>query len=810
MKSHVQVAVIGGGVVGCSVLYHLTKAGWKDVVLIERSELTSGSSWHAAGGMHTLNSDPNVAELQQYTIDLYREIEEISGQSCGVHLSGGVLLADTKERMQWLRSMHALERARGMEAEIISVKEAKDIFPLLEEKYFVGAMHETLKGHVDPSGVTHAYAGAARVNGAEIYRHNRVTDMQQQPDGSWEVITEKGNLIAEHVVNAGGLWAREVGRMVGLELPLLAMEHMYLVTDDMPEIAKFNASHGHEMPSATDFGGELYLRQEGKGMLMGTYEQDCRPWSPKTTPWDFGHELLAEDLDRIAPSLEVGFSHFPAFENAGIKRVINGPFTFAPDGNPLMGPVRGLKNYWVACAVMAGFSQGGGVGLTLANWITSGDPGFDIWGMDVARYGNWTSPAYTDVRVRENYSSRFRIVFPNEHRDVGRPLKTTPIYSRLKQANGVFGAAYGLETPLWFAAPGNEPVEEITFKRSNAFPQVAEECAAVRNNVGLMDISSFAKYEISGPKAGDWLSSIMANKLPRQGRLVLCPMLNERGKLIGDFTLARLNDDRFMIFGSGVAEEYHMRWFESQLPETGVTLHAHGLGLTGLSIAGPKSRELLQKLTDENVSGNAMRFMDIRETHLGMIPAVVGRITFTGDLGYEIWVAPEYQNTLYDNIMYAGKDLGLRLYGSHALASLRMEKSFGTWAREFRPNRGPFEAGLGAFVKFDKGEFIGRQAALAESQVPLKKKLVTFSVTVNDADVIGDEPIWHEGEIVGAVTSGAYAHNSGASLAMGYVRGELADNTTDNAFEIQILGERCPATMLAEAMFDPRGERMRG
>ncbi len=810
MKSHVQVAVIGGGVVGCSVLYHLTRAGWKDVVLIERSELTSGSSWHAAGGMHTLNSDPNVAALQQYTIDLYKEIEEISGQSCGVHLSGGVLLADTAERMQWLRSMHALERKRGMETEIISVAEAREIFPLLEEKHFVGAMHESLKGHVDPSGVTHAYAGAARVNGAEIYRQNRVVELVQQADGEWDVITENGTLHAQHVVNAGGLWAREVGRMVGLELPLLAMEHMYLLTDEMPEVTQFNATSGKEMPSATDFGGELYLRQEGKGMLMGTYEQACKPWSPKDTPWDFGHELLAADLDRIAPSLEVGFSHFPAFNNAGIKQVINGPFTFAPDGNPLVGPVRGLKNYWVACAVMAGFSQGGGVGLALANWMTSGDPGFDVWAMDVARYGDWTSMAYTNARVRENYSSRFKIVFPNEHRPAGRPLKTTPVYSRLQEANGVFGAAYGLENALWFAAPGDEPHEQVTFKRSNAFPQVAKECAAVRHSAGMMDISSFAKYDVSGPGAADWLRMMLANRIPRQGRLLLSPMLNDNGKLIGDFTLARLGADRFMIFGSGIAEEYHMRWFESHLPPTGVVLKARGLSLTGLSVAGPKSRAILQKLTDENISGNAFKFMDIRETHLGMIPALVGRISFTGDLGFEIWTAPEYQIPLFDQLMAAGEEFGLRLYGSHALASLRMEKSFGTWAREFRPIYGPFEAGLGPFVKLDKGEFIGREAAQREHDAPLEKKLVTFTVNIEDADVMGDEPIWCGDDIVGAVTSGAYAHHSAVSMAMGYVQSEHTANLAENAFDIQILGHRCPATIIPQALFDPKGERMRG
>ena len=380
MKSSAQVVVIGGGVVGCSILYHLTKLGWKDVVLVERDELTCGSSWHAAGGFHTLNGDFNIAQLQSYTINLYKELEEITGQSCSLHLTGGVMLADTPERLDFMKQAQARSRYLDMELELISVLEAKAMFPLIDEQYFLGALWDAADGHLDPAGTTHAYAKAARINGAEIYRKTKVEELVQTVDGTWDVITNQGSIKAEHVVNAGGLWAREVGRMVGIELPILAMQHHYLLTEEVPEIVEYNESSGKELIHVLDFGGEIYTRQEGKGVLLGTYEQDCRPWSPYTTPWDFGNELLEPDLDRITPELEVGFEHFPPLKNVGIRKMINGPFTFAADGNPLVGPVRGLQNFWVACGVMAGFSQGGGVGLTLANWMIDGDPGYDIWG----------------------------------------------------------------------------------------------------------------------------------------------------------------------------------------------------------------------------------------------------------------------------------------------------------------------------------------------------------------------------------------------------------------------------------------------
>ena len=802
MKSHVQVAVIGGGVVGCSVLYHLTKFGWKDVALLERDELTCGSTWHAAGGMHTLNGDPNVAKLQKYTIELYKEIEEISGQSCGVHLPGGLVLAGTPERMDWIRMAEARSRYLGLDAHVVSIDEAARRMPLLDKKYFVGALYDPLEGHLDPSGTTYAYAKAATKQGAEIYRKTKVESLSQRADGGWDIVTNQGNIVAEHVVNCGGLWAREVGRMVGLELPVLAMEHQYLITEDIPGLP------AEELPHLIDFEGEIYLRQERKGVLLGTYERNGVPWSPRQTPWDFTAELLAPDLDRIADNLEVGFRHFPLLANAGIKRVINGPFTFAPDGNPLVGPVRGLRNYWVACGVMAGFSQGGGVGLALSNWMIDGDPGFDVFAMDVSRYGDWATPAYTNAKVRENYGRRFRVTFPNEELVAGRPLRTTPIHERLKAANAVFGASFGLEYPLWFAPAGTEPVEQVTFKRSNAHEHVAAECRAVRTGVGMIETSGYAKYEVSGVGAEAFLDRVMPNRMPAAGRIVLTPMLNANGKLIGDFTVARVDAQTFHVFGSGPAEAYHMRWWEQHMPASGVAIRSLRSSLMGLSIAGPKSRALLASLVGADVSNEAFPFMSYRRMDVGMIPAFVGRISFTGDLGYEIWVTPDYHAALYDTLLAAGAALGIRNVGLRALNAMRLEKGFGTWAREYRPIYGPFEAGLGRFVNLKKGDFIGRDAALRDKAAGPKLKLVTLIVEEFGADALGDEPVAVDGQTVGWVTSGGYAHWTGKSIALAYVPAALAGR--NDAFAIEILGQPRRATIAAEPPFDPAGARMRG
>jgi dimethylglycine dehydrogenase len=851
MKSHAKAVVIGGGVVGCSVLFHLAKAGWKDVMLIERSELTSGSSWHAAGGFHTLNGDPNVAKLQAYTVQLYREIEELSGQNIGLHLTGGVMMADTRERMDFLRLAHAKGRYLGMDTELITPSEAKAMFPLMDEKHFVGAMWDPVEGHLDPSGTTHAYAKAAQRLGAEIVLRNRVIELTQETDGTWNVVTEQGTVKAEHVVNCGGLWAREVGRMVGLELPLLAMEHMYLLTEDMPEVMEYNKSTGKELIGVIDFKGEIYTRQERNGILLGTYERACKPWSEKETPWSFGHELLQPDIDRIAPSLEVGFRHFPGIEKAGIKQIINGPFTFSPDGNPLVGPVPGLTNFWVACAVMAGFSQGGGVGLALSQWMINGDPGADIWGMDVTRYGEWATLRYTNAKVRENYSRRFSIRFPNEELPAARPQQTTPLYDvMVRDNNAVMGDSWGLETPLWFAPKGTEAKDIASFHRSNDFEHIGNEVRKTRESVGVTETSNFAKYEVTGDGAETFLNHLMTNNMPKAGRIVLTPMLNENGKIIGDFTIAKLADGKFMIWGSIAAQKYHMRWFEKHLPKDGsVAIRRFGINLVGLSIAGPNSRKVLAKLTDSDVSNEAFRFMDIREIDCNGAPAIVNRLTYAGDLGYELWMEPAYQRKIYEGIKAAGAEFGIADFGMRALLSMRLEKNFPTWFRELRPIYGPFEGGMERFVKMSKPYFIGRAAAAKQlEQGGGRLRRVSFVVDALDADVMGDEPIWAKTDIdfgtvdaphgygaprtdatgkptprspdtgierdgwrvVGWVTSGGYGHYVGKSMAQGYVPKELAGDESAELFEIEILGVRRKARINVEPLFDPSGARMRG
>ena len=821
MKSSAQVVVVGGGVVGASVLYHLTKAGWTDVVLLERKQLTAGSTWHAAGGMHTLNGDPNVARLQQYTVNLYKEIEAESGQNCSIHLPGGLQLADTPERLDWLRMAQARGRYLGMNMEIISMREAKEMNPLLEERFFVGALYDEDEGSVDPYGVTHAYAICARNRGAEVYLDTWVTGLDQRTDGTWNVITDRDHTIhAEHVVNAGGLWAREVGRMCGIELPVLAMEHHYLMTEPMPEVIEFNKRMGHELPHMIDFAGEIYARQEGQSILLGTYEQDNRPWAPKETPWDFVFQLLDHDLDRIAPELEKAFEHFPLVGKAGIQKFVNGPFTFSPDGNPLVGPIKGLRGMWSACAVMAGLSQGGGVGLSLANWMVEGDPGADIFAMDVARYGDYATLAYTNAKVRENYSRRFRITFPNEELPAARPLHTTPIYDRLTDHNAVWGAGFGLEHPLWFQEPGKAPAEDVTFYRSNAFDVVGEESRAVRERVGFSEASNFAKYHVSGDGAAEWLLTLFTNRLPKVGRTLLTAMLNPQGKIVGEFSVSRIGDNEFFLFGSQAAETHHCRWFIDHLPSDGsVTFKNLALSMLGLTVAGPLSRDVLQGLTDTSLATADFPFMSFRRVHIGMAEVWLSRMTYTGDLGYEIWVAPEHQRYLFDLIWEAGKPHDMRLFGFRALITMRLEKSFGTWFREYRPIYTPLEAGILSYIKLDH-DFIGRSAHEAELQTGPARRLVTFVIDPDPeapADVIGDEPVWHTGpdgtsQVVGWITSGGYAHHSKASIAMGYIPTDLATREAGQEttrFEIEIIGRRRPARLQMEPILDPSGSRMR-
>ena len=812
MRTRVDAAVIGGGVTGVSVLYHLARMGLDNCMLIERAELTAGSTWHAAGVVHTINSDPNIATLQSYTLALYDEIEALSGVSCGMRRPGGIYLASTPERLDYLRLERAKARYMGMDADFISMDEVRRLNPLVNTDEYLGALFEPADGSVDPSGVTNAYARSAIHHGAEVVRNNPVHDLTQRPDGSWDVHTEHGVINAEVVVNAGGLWARELGRMVGVELPLLPMEHQYVITEELPEIV----DHGTEIAVTIDYEGGVYTRQEGNGLLVGTYEKAGRPWSVDTTPTDFGMRLLTPDLERFADRIEVAQQRMPALATAGIARVVNGPFTFAPDGNPLIGPVPGIRNYWVACAVMAGFCQAGGVGLCLAQWIIDGEPEMDVYAMDVGRFGNFATKDYTYLKSQENYQRRFMLTYPNEELPAARNWRTTPSYDALDAQGAVWGASFGLEHALWFSPEGPGQVETPTFRRSNAFGPVAEECRAVRTGVGLLEIANFAKYEVSGPGAADFLDGIVANHLPKVGRLALTPILTPAGKLAADLTVGRLADDRFVLFGSGSMPAITMRLFLQHLPDGVVEVSDLSEHLLGWSISGPDARELLSRLTDEDVSNHGMRFRDLREMTVGGVPVIAARLSFTGELGYELYCTANHHEALRSAVMEAGRagdrNLDVTPFGGRAFMSLRLEKGFGVWNLEYRPDFTPAEAGMGPFVKVDKAAaFIGREAARAEVERGPTRRLVTLVLDADDADAIHDEPIFHGGECVGFVTSGGYAHHTGNSVALGYVPDHLADGSAgDDGFEVEILGQMRPARLQREPLYDPAGERMRG
>ncbi len=802
MKDSARAVIVGGGVVGASVLYHLAKIGWSDLLLLEKSELTSGSTWHAAGGMHTFNGEANISRLQKYTIDLYREIEALSGQSCGLHPNGGLMLAATQGELDSLRLLCSRARYLGMETEMLSLAQARSLNPLIDTSHFIGALWRADGGHCDPSGTTHAYVKAAQQLGASVERFTQVLSLTPRRDG-WDVVTDKGVVRSEHVINCAGLWAREVGRMVGIELPVLAMEHHYLITEDLPELA----GRDREIVNTTDYAGEIYLRQERRGALIGTYEPHGVVWSPLQTPDDFTMQLLPEDFERLAPYFEVGFRHFPALGRVGIRKAVNGPFTFAPDGNPLVGPVRGLRNYWVACAVMAGFSQGGGIGLVLSRWMAENDPGQDILSMDVARFGSFATPRYTALKVPENYSRRFRLAYPNEELPAARPVRRSPIYERLLAAGAVMGANFGLEHALWFAPPGMTPAETPTYRRSEAFAIVRAECQAVRRAVGIYETTNYGKYEVVGRGARAWLDHVLASRLPRPGRLALAPMLNPAGRIVGDFSIACLAEDRFLIVGSGFAEEFHLRWFWQAEPPADVFVRSAASTLAGVSVAGPRSRELLQRLTRVDLSADAFRLFRVIETAVGLVPAILTRAGFTGELGYEIWTTPDFFATLYDELREAGTDLGLVHFGGRALSSLRLEKGYGSFNKDFRPDYTPGEIGLDRYIAFDKGDFTGRASALAERTAGPRRRFVVMEVSDTDAEVVGFESILKEGAAVGYVTSGAYGHCIDKSLAAGYVPSALAREGA--RFEIDILGELRTATVRLEPLYDPQGLRLR-
>ncbi len=802
MRTHASAVVIGGGVIGCSILYHLAKLGWTDAVLLERSELTSGSTWHAAANIHGLHDSTNISRLQHYTMTLYKDLEAETGQSCGVFQPGSLYLAQTEAREHQLRIQAAKARRYGMNFHEVSRAEAERLHPLVDFDGIRCIMFEPDGGNVDPSGVTNAYAVGARQRGAEIHRFTPVTATEAQPDGTWIVRTDKGDIRTPWVINAAGLWAREVAAMAGVHLPLQPTEHQYFVTETIPEIAALD----RRLPSVADRDGEYYLRQEGKGLLVGAYEKDVRFWAEDGTPPGFGHELFPDDLERIEENMLRAIDRVPVVGSAGIKRVINGPMIWSPDAALLFGPVPELRGYFCACGMIPGFSQSGGVGKLAAEWMVEGEPSLDMFGWDMARFGDWADRAFTKARVADQYAHRFKIHFPGEERSAGRPARTRPAHAMQAGMGAVFGLNTGWEHPLYFDAA---TPDSAGFTRQPWWDSVGREARMLREAVGVIDISNFAKTRVTGPGAEDWLNAVFANRMPRAvGRSCLTPLIGQRGGVAGDFTVTRLGEDEFWVLGSGMAERFHQRFFRA-VPLPGDTRY-ESLTPTvcGFNLAGPQARAVLGRMTNADLSNAAFPFFRSARITVAGVEVVALRVSFTGDLGWELHCAAEDQVPLYTALLEAARDAGGGPVGSRALMSLRLEKGYGSWGRDYSPEYWPQESGLAGLVKADK-DFLNKAAWQAIADRPARETMVMLAIETEGADASGGEPVFlTDGTPAGQVSSGGYGYTVGQSLALAYLKAGLA--APGDTVEVALLGRPHRARVLAEPPFDPAGERLRG
>ena len=805
MRDQAQAVVIGGGVIGCSILYHLTKMGWTDVILFERDELTSGSTWHAAANIHGLHDSANISRIQHYTMNLYNSLEAETGQSCGVFQPGSLYLAQTIEREHQLQLQAAKAKLYGMNFHQIDRDEAERLHPLVNYDGIRCIMWEPDGGNVDPSGVTNAYATGARQNGAEIHRFTPVTATVAQGDGTWVVETPKGEIKTPWVINAAGLWGREVAKLAGIELPLQPTEHQYFVTETIDEIAALD----RRLPSVADRDGEYYLRQEGKGLLVGAYEKDMRFWAEDGTPLDFAHDLFPDDLERIEENMMRAIERVPTVGTAGIKRVINGPMIWSPDSNVILGPVPEKPGYFCCNGIIPGFSQSAGMGLMVADWIVEGEMRYDMFAWDMARFGDWADKTFTKARVQDVYAHRFKIHFPNEERSAGRPARVRPAYEAQKAMGAVFGLNYGWEHPLWFAPePGTEDTDGFT--RQNWWGPVGDECRMLREHAGIIDISNFAKYRCKGPGAEDWLNAVFANRMPREvGRSCLTPLISVRGGIAGDATVTKVAEDEFWVISSGMAERYQKRFYDMvPLPE-GTSFESLTDTHCGFNVAGPKSREILQRLTNTSLQTDDFPFMRSKMIELAGVSCLALRVSFTGDLGWEVHCKTEDQGALYAALLDAGKEMDAGPVGSRALMSLRVEKGYGSWSREYSPEYWPQEVGLDRLCKMDK-DFLHKEACADVMAKEARETLVLMELDAaqtdaSDADATGGEPIFKDGTGIGRVTSGAYGYTVGKSLALGYVK----DAGPGDEVDVMVLGQPHRAVILDKPPFDPEGARLR-
>ncbi len=805
MKSHARVVVIGGGAMGVGLLYHLVKEGWTDVVLCEKGELTSGSTWHAAGLTPHFIGDLNMAKLHAYGVEMYKTIESETGQATGWHGCGAIRLATRKEEVDWFRYVQGVLNYVGVESHLIGPAEITELHPLLEPTLDVRlGFYTPHDGHTDPSSATNSMAAGARQGGAEIYRHTRVTDISRHSSGEWEVATDKGNIVCEHIVNAAGCFGPQVAAMTGLRLPIVSMIHQYLVTENVDAVRGLD----REPPVVRDPIASCYYRQEQEGILVGPYEMaDARAWGLDGIDWGFDMELLPPDIDRLTDSLELAARRIPAFENAGIKRIVSGPITHTPDGNFLLGPAPGQHNHWLCVGASIGVTQGPGAGKYLAQWMVHGQTEINMLGFDPRRYGEWAMGDYALQKSIDEYQQMYQVRLPGEFREAGRPVRTTPLYDKLKGQGAQFAEVFGWERVKWFSAGGEE--ERCSFRRSNWFAAVAEECRAVRERVGLLDLSSFAKYDVTGRDAEAFLNRICANRIPvRDGRIVLTQMLGELGGIECEATITRLAADHFYVLSGAMAEVHDLDWMRRHLNEgEAVSIRNITDDYGVLVLAGPRARDVLSKLTNADLTNEGFPWLSGKQIDIAGVPTRALRISYVGELGWEIHHPMREMEKLYDALMAAGEEHGIANFGVYAVNAMRMEKAYRGWGGELTTEVGLLEADMARFAALKKRDFIGREALLARREQGIDLKLVYCKVDDGDADPQGNEPVYDGEDIIGVTTSGAYGHTVGQTLAFAYVPPRYAEPGT--SFDFLLLGERREATVLAEAVYDPANERMR-
>jgi dimethylglycine dehydrogenase len=818
MKSHARVVVIGGGVVGVSTLYHLTKRGWSDVVLLERTELTAGSTWHAAGLLPLFNMSYTVGQLHKYSVDLYKRLPAETGQDVSFHVTGNLRLATCRERMDEYYKYCGTANTIGVPFQVITPEQVKELWPLVnlgdgvDTPKIIGALYHPDDGHIAPADLTMALRRAARSAGAEIYEQTEVTAAQRTASGEWRITTNRGEIIAEHVVCATGNYARQTGRMFGINVPAIPVEHQYIVYDESPELKEYRAKGGRELAVLRESDKSYYLREERMGWILGPYEAGAPARFADGVPEWFGKDLFEGDLDRLLAHVEAAQRRVPALETCGIKDIVNGPISYTPDGTPLIGPAWGVRNLWLNEGHSFGITAAGGSGWQLANWIVDGEPGIDMLAVDPRRFGPYTSKRYVVAKNEETYRNVFTVHFPDEERHDARPAKTSPVYDKLARMGAVFGQRYGWERANWFAPPGVERSDVWSFRRTNYFEHVGNECRLMRERVGVIDLTPFTKFEVSGPGAEAWLDSLVANKVPtRVGRIALCHALTARGGIRSEFTITKLADQHYYVVSAGAAERYDADFLQRRLPGDGsVSLRNITSARGCFVVAGPRSRETLAKLIDVPLDNAAFPWLSGQVLEVGLAVDVYAlRVNFVGALGWELHFPIEYAHHLFDALFAAGAEFGIGMVGMRAMESLRMEKSYRMWGSDLTRDHTPFEAGLTRFVRMDKGPFMGREALERQLAAGVPHDFITLEVHgVTDADPLGNEPIFAaDGTMIGRATAGYYGHVLGKSLAIGYVKPGYSAVGTQ--LSIEVLGERKQATVLVDSPYDPQNTALR-